>query len=299
MRLRQLEYFIAICQSGSFTAAAQHLLVAQPSLSQQVRSLERELGVQLLERGRQGVLLTAAGRVFLPHAEAVIAATESARRAVADVVSGGAGELHILTIRSVASGVLPPGLVKWHEGYPGTMLRLHDYSHRAELESAMREGHGDVAIGPRPAMWAGEVVLLGYESLVVAGRGPFEQEKATVEELRTAGWVHFEPEQGMSEVVDWSAHSLGFTPRVVARVGQVSAALRLAVEGVGLTIVPANAVPHEWGEHVRPTDPPMFRALVAYSRGPMDPLAKRFSRMLAEVELPLLRGEPPAGSFTR
>jgi DNA-binding transcriptional LysR family regulator len=299
MRLRQLEYFIAICQSGSFTAAAQQLLVAQPSLSQQIRTLERELGVELLERGRQGVLPTAVGRVFLTHAETVIAAAEAARRAVDDLVRGGEGDLHILTIRSVASGVLPPGLVQWHDEYPATMLRLHDYSHRAELEAAMREGQGDVAIGPRPELWSGEVVLLGYESLVVAGRGPFEEGLATAEELRTAKWVHFEAEQGMSEVLDWGAHSLGFVPRVVARVGQVTAALRLAVEGVGVTIVPANAVPVHWNEHVRRTDPPLFRALVAYSRGPMDPLAKRFIRMLKDVQLPLLRDDPPPGAVVR
>ncbi|HWL59267.1 MAG TPA: LysR family transcriptional regulator [Microbacteriaceae bacterium] len=299
MRLRQLEYFIAICRNGSFTAAAQELLVAQPSLSQQIRSLERELGVELLERGRQGVLLTAAGRVFLPHAEAVIAATESARRSIDDLVSGGDGDLHILTVRSVASGVLPSGLVQWHDVYPGTMLRLHDYSHRAELEAAVREGHGDVAIGPRPAMWSGEVVLLGYESLVVAGRGPFAPGPARAEELREARWVHFEAEQGMGEVLDWAAHSMGFTPKVAARVGQVTAALRLAVEGIGLTIIPANAVPEDWSGNVRETEPPLYRALVAYSRGPMDPLAKRFIRMLHDAPLPLLRDDPPSGAIVR
>lgn len=295
VRLRQLEYFIAICENGSFSAAAQHLLVAQPSLSQQIRMLERELGAELLERGRLGVSLTPAGRVFLPRAQAVIAATEAASQAVADHVSGGQGELHVLTIRSVASGVLPPGIVQWHDEYPATVLRMHDYSHRKDLEEAMRGAHGDVAIGPRPAMWDGPIVSLGFESLVVAGRGPFDTDRATVEELRAAKWVHFEPEQGMIEVLDWAAHSLDFTPRVVARVGQVAAALRLAVEGVGLTIIPANAVPHHWNIHVRPSEPPLFRELVAYSRGPMAPMTGLFTDLLTSAELPLLQAEdlPP------
>lgn len=299
MRLRQIEYFIAICESGSFTVAAQELLIAQPSLSQQIRQLERELGADLLNRGRHGVSLTAAGRVFLPRAEAVIAAVESARAAVADLASGGGGELHILTVRSVASAVLPPGLVRWHDQFPETMLRLHDYSHRLKLESAMREGRGDLAIGPRPEIWNGEIVPLGYESLVVVGRGPFPKAEATSQELRTAPWIHFEAEQGMSEVLDWAAHSLGVTPRVVARVGQVAAAVRLAVEGIGLTIVPANAVPHHWREHVRTTEPPLFRELVAYSRGPMDPVAQRFTESMVNVELPLLREAPPPGALVR
>ncbi|MEV5411995.1 LysR family transcriptional regulator [Thermopolyspora sp. NPDC052614] len=298
MRLRQLEYFIAICEYGSFSAAAAQLLVAQPSLSQQIRALEREVGAKLLERGRQGVTLTAAGRVFLPRARSVIDAVEAARRAVADVVGGLDGELHVLTVRSVASGVLPAGIVRWHEKYPATVLRLHDYSHRRDLETAMRAGHGDVAIGPRPRNWDGDIVSLGFESLVVAGRGPYDAERASVAELAAGKWIHFEPEQGMSEVVDWAARSLGFTPRTVARVGQVAASLNLAVQGVGFALIPANAVPPGWERHVRPLEPPLYRELVAYGRGPMMQLVRRFVDLLNSVELPLVsRAGVPADAL--
>ncbi|WP_154756446.1 LysR family transcriptional regulator [Amycolatopsis pithecellobii] len=291
MRLRQLEYFVAICESGSFSAAANELLVAQPSLSQQVRALEGELGAELLERGRQGVALTAAGRVFLPKARAVLAAVDEARKSVTDLVGGFVGELHVLTVRSVASGVLPAGIVRWHDEYPATVLRLHDYSHRRDLEAAMRAGQGDLAIGPRPRDWDGPVETLGFESLVVAGRGPYDTPRASVAELGAAKWVHFESEQGMSEVLEWAARSLGFTPRVVARVGQVAAALRLAVEGIGYTIIPANAVPHGWSQHVRPLEPTLYREMTAYGRGPMVQLARRFVDLLTSVELPLVTPE--------
>lgn len=298
MRLRQLEYFVAICDAGSFNRAANELRVAQPSLSQQIQALEKELGAELLERGRQGISLTAAGRIFLPQARAVLALVESARKSVADLVDGIGGELHVLTVRSVASGVLPAGVVRWHEEHPTSVLRLHDYSHRRDLEAAMRAGHGDLAIGPRPRNWDGDITTLGCESLVLAGRGPFEVERATSAELALSKWVSFEPEQGMSEVLDWAARSLGFTPRVVARVGQVAAALRLAVEGLGLTIVPANAVPHGWNQHVRPLDPPLYRELTVYGRGPMVHLARRFVGLLRSVELPLVsRSDLPAGAL--
>ena len=300
VRLRQLEYFLAICEHGSFTAAASQLLVAQPSLSQQIGALERELGAELFERGHQGVALTAAGRVFLPRAQAVIAAAEAARRSVADLVSGAEGELHVLTVRSVASGVLPVGIVRWHDQYPATVLRLHDYSHRKDLEAAMRAGRGDLAIGPRPGEWDGEVVSLGFESMVVAGRGPYDPERVTVAQLNAGKWVHFEPEQGMTEVLDWAARSLAFRPRVVARVGQVAAALRLAVEGVGFTVIPANAVPHGWSQHVRVSEPPLYRELVAYCRGSMVHLTRRFVDLLTSVELPLVSGaELPPDALVR
>lgn len=288
VRLRQLEYFVAICECGSFTAASAQLYVAQPSLSQQIRALEKEVGAELLERGQRGVSLTAAGRAFLPHARAALQATQEARRAVANVTSGGEGELNVVTVRSVASGVLPAPVGRWHDRYPGTILRLHDCSHRRDLETAVREGKGDLAIGPRPLDWEGPVESIGFEHLVVAGGNADAGGVATVAELAEAKWVHFEPEQGMSEVLEWVSASLGFTPRVAARVGQVAAALRLAVEGVGLAVVPENAVPAEYLGRVRSTTPQLFRELVAYSRSEMAQLTKLFVATMHETELPLV-----------
>src|SRR5258705_4246985 len=80
MNLRQLDYLLAIADEGSFTRAAEQLLIAQPSLSQQIKSLERELGGSLLERLPKGVRLTAAGKAFLPEARAAVAHADRARR---------------------------------------------------------------------------------------------------------------------------------------------------------------------------------------------------------------------------
>src|SRR5882757_10936989 len=105
--LRQLEYFVAVVDEGSFTAAAQLLHVTQPGLSHQIQALERELGGPLLERLPRQVRLTPAGRTALPHARASLAHAErtssSARRA-----SGiETGELHIGTLFSISVGVMP------------------------------------------------------------------------------------------------------------------------------------------------------------------------------------------------
>ena len=92
MELRHLRYFVAVAEEGSLTVAAQKRLhTAQPSLSRQIRDLERELGVQLLIRGPRGIELTAAGRVFLDHARVALlqveAAGEAARRAASAAAS--------------------------------------------------------------------------------------------------------------------------------------------------------------------------------------------------------------------
>lgn len=296
MQLRQLEYFLAIRESGSFSGAATRLYVTQPSLSQQMRLLEKELGAELLERGRHGVTLTPAGRAFLPHAQRVVQAAQDAKDSVRQVVEGRKGDVHVLTVRSVASGVLPPSAARWHSLFPTTVLRLHDFSHRRDLEEAARGGQGDIAVGPRPSVWEGPAVSLGYEEMVVLGPDAYQSGVAAApSELASADWVLYESEQGMSEVVDRAASGLGFVPRAVARTGQVSAALQFAIEGIGLAIAPENAVPPAWSKHARRIGPGVFRELVAFSRNQPSQLAEQYRNMLTSVELPLTAGHdlPP------
>ncbi|MEU9449900.1 LysR family transcriptional regulator [Streptomyces sp. NPDC048277] len=288
MQLRQLEYFLAICEAGSFSGAAARLYVTQPSLSQQIGALEKELGAVLLERGRQGVTLTPAGRALLPRAQDAMRAVQDARDVVRGVAEGRNGDVHVLTVRSVASGVLPPSAARWHSVYPSAVLRLHDYSHRRDLAEAMRGGRGDIAVGPRPEPWEGPVVSLGYEEMVVTGPAEYPADTAAdPAELAAADWVLYEPEQGMSEVVDRLAGHFGFTPRAVARTGQVSAALLFAVEGIGLTVTPENAVPLRWSRHTRRIGPGLFRELVVFGRKLPSQLAGRYQDMLTSLELPL------------
>src|SRR5262245_44756541 len=95
MNLQQLTYFLAAAEHGSFSRAARALYLAQPSLSEQVRALEAELGVELFARAGRGVVLTEAGRAFRPEAERVLAALTAAREAVVDVRELRGGTLSI------------------------------------------------------------------------------------------------------------------------------------------------------------------------------------------------------------
>src|SRR2546423_7470268 len=166
MNLRQLHYFLAIADEGSFTRAAERLLVAQPSLSQQIKSLEQELGGPLLERLPKGVRLTAAGLAFVTEARAAVAHAERATRNARSALGLEAGELEVATVTSIAFGVLPPAFELWHDRYPATTIALREYSHRRALDEAVRAGAGDIAVGPRPAQPTGPVVSLGWEQFV-------------------------------------------------------------------------------------------------------------------------------------
>src|SRR5438270_5352522 len=106
--LRQVSYFVTVAEAGSFTVAARKLRIAQPSLSQQVQALERDIGAILLERTSRGVRLTTAGREVLPEARAMLAAAQRARMAARQTETLEGGELQIATVRSLAVGGLPP-----------------------------------------------------------------------------------------------------------------------------------------------------------------------------------------------
>ncbi len=107
MSLRQFEYFVAVAEEGSLSRAAARLCVAQPSLSQQLKALERRVGGALFERLPRGMQLTPAGRAFLPEALATLRGAERAYRSARAAVTGESAELHIATVSSVAAGVLP------------------------------------------------------------------------------------------------------------------------------------------------------------------------------------------------
>src|SRR4029079_13639663 len=101
MELRHLRYFVAIAEEGSFTRAAERLWVAQPGLSTQVRRLESELGVRLLERHSRGVDLTGAGELFLERARAVLAAADVALSTGRDLGEGLVGSVRVGIVAGV------------------------------------------------------------------------------------------------------------------------------------------------------------------------------------------------------
>ena len=93
MELRHLRYFVGVAQELNFTRAAQILRVAQPALSRQIRQLEEEIGVILLERNRRGVRLTMAGKAFLAEARALLEQSEQAIRVARETSRAGTGHI--------------------------------------------------------------------------------------------------------------------------------------------------------------------------------------------------------------
>jgi DNA-binding transcriptional LysR family regulator len=269
MNLRQLEYFVAIAEAGSLTAGAERLLVAQPSLSQQMRALEAEVGVPLLERLPRGIRLTIAGERFLPEARAALEHADRARRSARTAWDLGGGELHIATIASVAAGSLPAALHAWQQRYPKVELNLREFLHRRTMDDAVRDGYGDLAVGLVPRDWSGPVVELGWEQIVaiLPEDDPLlEGDAVHLPHLADRKWVHYAAEHGWAEVADLCFAASGFSPRIAIRTSQVGTAPVLAAAGLGPALVPDTIVPTALRPLVRQLSPRRGRRIVAFSR---------------------------------
>jgi DNA-binding transcriptional LysR family regulator len=279
MNLRQLEYFVAIAEAGSVTRAAERLFVSQPSLSQQMLALERELGGALLERLPQGVRLTAAGQGLLPEARATIRHAERARHAVRSALELEAAQLEIAVATSTAAGILPSVLRTWQLEYPRIEISLLEFPHRRALEEACRDGAGDIAIGAPPASWSGPLEHLGWEEFMIvlpAGDPLLHRRAVRLDALATRRWVHFSPAHGLAEVIDFCCASAGYRPRVAVRTSQVPAAARFAATGLGPTLMPEHTIPDALVQFARPVSPRVTRAVVAFTRTEWTPLTTAF-----------------------
>jgi DNA-binding transcriptional LysR family regulator len=289
VNLRQLEYFVVIAEEGSFTRASQRLLVAQPSLSQQIGALEAELGGPLLERLPRGVRLTMAGRSFLPEARAAITHASRARRSVSAALDLESGQLEIATNTSTGAGILPSVLRRWQEHHPTIEVSLTEYLHRRLLEDAVRYGQSDMAVGSLPAGWEGTIEPLGWEEFVLvlpAGDPLLRKRSVALAELADHRWVHFARRHGLSEVVDQQCAIAGFKPRIAVRTGQVMAAPLFAAAGLGPALVPDHIVPDTAKECVRPAKPRLVRPVAAFTRSDWSPVTRAFLNALHEYSWP-------------
>jgi DNA-binding transcriptional LysR family regulator len=289
MNLRQLEYFTVIAEEGSFTQAAERLLVAQPSLSQQIAALEAELGGPLLERLPRGVRLTPAGQSFLPEARAAISHAHHARAAVRMALGLEAGRLEIAVATSAAAGILPWVLRRWQERHPEIEVGLHEFPHRRVLDDAARDGDGDMAVGSPPREWQGPVEHLGWEEFVLVlpdGDPLLRRRSVDLAELAERRWVHFVSSHGLAEVLDIRCAAAGFSPRVAVRTSQVAAAPQFAAAGLGPALVPDHIVADSVKHLMRPARPRVIRRVVAFARGDWSPITRAFLDTLHEYPWP-------------
>ena len=289
-----MEYLMAVVEERSFTRAAQRLGITQPALSHQVRALEREVGQPLLERLPSTVRLTPMGRAYVPHAATALRAAAEGRRAAGP---GGGAErvrLEVVTLFSLAQGVLPPAIRAWRARFPDAEIHLREFANMDELGAYMALGVADLGVAQVPPRWSGPVHQLGSEDLVIvlAADDPLAAEDGPLDLrlLADRSWVLYTADNMLAPVLDRACAEAGFTPRAAARTRHTAAAARLAASGLGPTLAPRSIVDAELEVAVRPVDPPLSREIAAFSPAGTGEEVAAFVEALDRYGVPRLRG---------
>lgn len=245
MQLHQLRYVIAVAEHGSFSKAADELFLSQPSLSVQVRKLERELGVTLFDRLSRKVVLTGAGEAFVRHARAALVDLDRARSCAVDEQQLRAGRVAVGAPPSVAARMLPRMLAEFGERYPGVDVRLMERNQPSEFEGMVANGELDLAVVRRPRSRAdlAERVLI-RERIVVLLPGNHPLAGAGVvaaRDLADERFVAMERGSGLRALFDSTCQRAGFEPDVTVETTQLATLWGMVESGVGVALVPRLA----------------------------------------------------------
>lgn len=243
MELRHLRYFLAVAEERHFGRAAQRLHMAQPPLSQQIRQLEEELGVRLLERTTRRVELTEAGAAYLARVRAVLAQVDQAGEEAQRVAAGLQGRLVVGCVGSATYSLLPALARTMREELPGI-----DFGFRGEMlvpdqVAALLDGDIDLAVLRPPVDDPRlRVTTLRQERLIVAlpeGHRLAARQRVRVADLRGEDLViHAARRSVMHGVVQSLCREAGFEPRVRHEVAETSTLVTFVAAGLGVAVVP-------------------------------------------------------------
>jgi DNA-binding transcriptional LysR family regulator len=241
MTLQQLRYFLTAAEQGSFSAAAESLLMAQPSLSDQIRRLEAELGVALFARAGRKLALTEAGRMLRPHAERTLAAAEEAAESVKEVRTLTGGTASFGTFGS-AHHYLLGGLVQdFRRRYPDVRVRIVGQN-SAEVADAVREGKLEAGLIALPIDDRGLEVRpsIREENHYVSASPQRLTRPMTIEALAAAPLILYDARWGavdpMRRQLNERAQRAGVRLEPQIEVEYMTAALDLAARRLGDTI---------------------------------------------------------------
>ena len=250
MEFRHLRYFIAVAEEGHITRAAERLGMQQPPLSQQIKALERELGVQLLRRLPRGVEPTDAGRAFLTEARVILAQIEHAFASTQRTARGELGRIAIGFTSSAPFHPFVPRVIRaFRETSPLVSLAL-DEDGTTRLIQNLREDRVDVAFIRTPVADPAGLVVdpLLEEKMVVALPDQHalalrdDNEGLDLKCLAGETFIVYRRPSGpgLYDAIFAACHAAGFSPLVGQEAPRIVSTLNLVAAGLGLSLVPAS-----------------------------------------------------------
>ncbi len=247
MELRQIEYFVAVAGEMSFTRAAERVHVVQSALSTSIAKLERELQVQLFDRTRQQIQLTAAGERFRVYANDVLRVARTAADSVSEFRGSLSGTVEFGSLISFGPMDVARALGDFHSANPFVRLRLRlSQSGASAYLSALLDGSLDLALVSVPnrfppqldmrLLFEEPMVFVCRDDHAMAGRRRLQLGDLASEEL-----VSYPPEFGLRRLIDDAFHAAGVLPQTFYEVPAGFADIAdLVVNGLGTTFMPES-----------------------------------------------------------
>jgi LysR family transcriptional regulator, hydrogen peroxide-inducible genes activator len=267
MEFNQLRYVCAIAETGSFSRAAERCQVAQPSLSQQVLKLEKDLGAKLFDRLGRSVRLTEAGHAFLPHARSILSQMETARSSVADKCADVRGSVAVGVIPTIAPYLMPRYTTTFAKKFPEANLRIVEETTPILVEG-LRDLSIDLAILALPLRHKDlELFPLRTEPLfaVLPRNHPrAAAESLALKDLRGESFVMLRDGHCFRDLSIAACTHARVTPRIAFESGQFSSLFGMVAAGVGISLAPEMAIDRNAGcRYVRVSDARATRTIVA------------------------------------
>ena len=251
--LKRLRVLAEVVRQGSFSAAAEVLYLSQSAVSQQVATLEREIGMPLLERTSEGPKLTDAGRTLVRHAEAAIARLEEAEHEVAAIAGLEGGELRVASFPTASATLLMRALAEFRASHPNVRLTVTE----AEPEDSLprlRAADVDLALvfdytslPPEGGDRDVERELLLTESMYLAlprDHPLADADRVRLAELADEPWLSGVRPSSCGEVIVKACRDAGFEPRIAFESDEYQVLQGYVAAGLGLTLLPDLALPN-------------------------------------------------------
>jgi len=263
--LKRLRVLAEVARQGSFSAAADALYLSQSAVSQQVATLEKEVGMPLLERTRSGPKLNDAGRILVCHAEAALARLEEAEHELKAIAGLEGGELRMASFPSASATLLTEALAQFGGRYPEVRLTVTEAEPEQSLPR-LRAAEVDLAIVFDYPMLPSQAderdierALLLTESMYLALPNSHPLAKAnTVQlaDLADEAWLCGVCPSSCGDVVKQACREAGFDPRIAFESDEYQVLQAYVAAGLGFTLLPDLALPALHSDLVvRPTKP--------------------------------------------
>lgn len=243
MDIRQLRYFLAIAEEEQITSAAKKLHIAQPPLSQQLRLLEEELGIKLVERGSRKLQLTDAGKILRNKAEQILELTESTIKELKDFGDGVRGTLSIGAVSSSGAALVPEIICSFNQKYPEVNFEVWEGNTYRILE-ILSSGVIELGIVRTPFnMESLNSVFLEREPMTAVYRDTWKWDKTQgpieLAELKNKPLIIY---RRFEKMIMKSCEENSFEPNILCKNDDARTTLLWADSGLGIAIVPRSAL---------------------------------------------------------